>query len=75
MPQQKVPKNVLEHTISVLRDSQYNISETARRLGIVRSAVRHRLNQAREQGLLEETEGLNDPNVPDREQYLSARTK
>ena len=75
MPKQKVPKSVLEHTVNVLRESQYNVSEAARRLGLVRSAIRHRLDQARLEGIIGETEGLNDPNVPDREQYLSARTK
>ena len=75
MPNLPLTKEVLERTATVYRETLFNVSETARIIGISRVTLRYRIGQCRSRGYLLGDEGINDPNVPQRGDYLSARTK
>ena len=75
MPNLPLTKEVLERTATVYRETLFNVSETARIIGISRVTLRYRLSQCRLRGYLSEDEGVNDPNVPQRGLPVGANKK
>ena len=73
-PGMETKRSEVEQTVRIYRETAGNMSQTARLIGLGRSATQNRIDWARENGLLDDME-RRDPNVPRRDEYLSAREK
>jgi hypothetical protein len=65
---------LLDATVAAYRAANYNVSETARVLGLTRGGIKDRLRGAADAGLLEQVE-IKSPNAPTSDSYLAARER
>ena len=65
---------MMTEAVEAFRSSGGNISEVSRLLSISRESVKNRLRQASDAGKIEDFE-IRDPNVPMRDDYVSARAR
>jgi hypothetical protein len=67
-------RDLLDEAVTAYRAANYNVSETARQLGLTRAGTRDRLKGALVAGMISDEE-LRDPNAPSCDEYLAARER
>lgn len=72
--QTAITDEALRAIVATYRDANLNVSQTARMRGLHRRTIQQHLRTAEQRGMLTDIE-RHDPNVPSRDEYLSAKER